>query len=568
VERPPFPFTTRHQGSSVSESRRFRIHPTPRAALGWPAMAAMAPYEVTFPVGIRATVSRTDFLKGVMAEHSGLIRLRRAELEPGDGGRHMGSGKSLPFETTNSRGSGALDTLSFPSHGQQRLTSNATGPFLTRIVNLTLTLGLLFGVAYLSLTAFQADTPREQLTILMGFVLLASSVAGTLATRVALPKITGFLVVGILAGPSVLGLIPWEALDALRLIDRFALALIAMLAGGELKIKALRPAARSIVFTTAAVVGVVWVGVTLVFIPLGYVLPFMDGVGFLGILSMGGLLGIWAANSSPDLTVAIIEETDAKGPLTDVILGVTIVKDVVVIVLFTLLLGLVKPVLGHGAEEGNILMELGREVGGALALGAVLGWVFSLYLKQEGRQPTYATFIFAYLMVVLAELFHVELLLTGVAAGFVIENLSEAGDEMIHGIEKVAVVVFAFFFTIAGASLDLGAIGTFWLAALVLFAARAFLTFWGASMGTRWARAPIPVRARTWKGLLSQGGVTLGLLLVLEESFPDIGEGVVALGMAVIIGNILGGPILLKRALTGVGAMDGPPDNGHEPRDE
>jgi hypothetical protein len=49
---------------------------------------------------------------------------------------------------------------------------------------------------------------------------------------------------------------------------------------------------------------------------------------------------------------------------------------------------------------------------------------------------------------------------------------------------------------------------------------------------------------------MSQGGVTLGLLLVIEEAFPEIGDGVVALGMAVIIGNILGGPILLKTALT------------------
>ncbi|MGW8267519.1 MAG: cation:proton antiporter domain-containing protein, partial [Longimicrobiales bacterium] len=138
----------------------------------------------------------------------------------------------------------------------------ATGPTLTRILKLTLTLVLLFGVTYLSLVAFQADTTQEQLTILMGFVLLAASVSGTLAARVGLPKITGFLVVGIVAGPSVLALIPAGAVDALRLIDRFALALIAMLAGGELKLQALRSAARSIVFTTLAVVGVVWIGVT------------------------------------------------------------------------------------------------------------------------------------------------------------------------------------------------------------------------------------------------------------------------------------------------------------------
>jgi len=432
---------------------------------------------------------------------------------------------------------------------------------VTRILTFVFTLMALFGVTYLSLSAFQADTPQEQLTILMGFVLLASSVAGSLASTTGLPKITGFLVVGILAGPSVLALIPREALDALRLIDRFALALIAMLAGGELKVQALKPAARSIVLTTLAVVGVVWLGVTLVFIPLGYLLPFLEGFGFTGILGLGALLGIWAANSSPDLTVAVIEETGAKGPLTDVILGVTIVKDVVVIILFSLVLALVSPLLGNGGggEEG-VLLELAREVGGAIALGSVLGWVFSLYLEQEGRQPVYMTFLFAYVLVVLAGMLHVELLLTGVAAGFVIENLSEAGDEMIQGIESVAVVIFAFFFTIAGASLNLAAIGSFWVVALVLFLARGFLTFWGASLGTRWARASIRVRDRTWKGLVSQGGVTLGLLLVLAESLPGIGDDVVALGMAVIIGNILGGPILLKMALAGGAAEEDAPE--------
>jgi hypothetical protein len=127
--------------------------------------------------------------------------------------------------------------------------------------------------------------------------------------------------------------------------------------------------------------------------------------------------------------------------------------------------------------------------------------------------------------------------------------MTDAGDEMIRSIEKVAVIIFAFFFTVAGASLDLSAIGTFWVAALILFLARLGLTYWGTKLGTRWAGASESIQALTWRGLMSQGGVTLGLLLVLKERFPEIGEGVVALGMAVIIGNILGGPVLLKTAL-------------------
>ncbi|MGD2121996.1 MAG: hypothetical protein PVJ76_09635, partial [Gemmatimonadota bacterium] len=162
---------------------------------------------------------------------------------------------------------------------------------MTRTLNLALTLAILFGVAYLSVVVIQTDAPEDRLTVLMGFVLLAATVAGSLAAQVGFPKITGFLAVGIMAGPSVSGLIPWGALDELRLIEKFALALIALLAGGELKIDALRPAAKSIALTTLAVVGVVWLGVTLAFLPLGFFLPFLEGVGFLGILALAGVLG-------------------------------------------------------------------------------------------------------------------------------------------------------------------------------------------------------------------------------------------------------------------------------------
>ncbi|HSG46308.1 MAG TPA: hypothetical protein VLA43_00710, partial [Longimicrobiales bacterium] len=86
-------------------------------------------------------------------------------------------------------------------------------------------------------------------------------------------------------------------------------------------------------------------------------------------------------------------------------------------------------------------------------------------------------------------------------------------------------------------------------AAVFLFGVRVALTRLGARQGMRWAGADADVRERAWLGLVSQGGVSLGLVLLIRDSFPDVGAGVVALAMAVIIGNILGGPILLGRAL-------------------
>jgi hypothetical protein len=187
-----------------------------------------------------------------------------------------------------------------------------------------------------------------------------------------------------------------------------------------------------------------------------------------------------------------------------------------------------------------------------------MGWVFSQYLGGEGADPKspFATFLFASLMVVLVEELHLELLLTGVTAGFVIENLSPAGDRMIQGIRSVSVVVFAFFFTIAGARLDLAAVAEFWMAAGVIFAARVALTRWAMQKGIDLAGGDPTLRRYAWQGLVSQGGVSLGLILLIDASFPEIGPSVVALAMAVILGNILGGPVLLGRALSAPGASD------------
>lgn len=400
-----------------------------------------------------------------------------------------------------------------------------------------------------------------RLAVLVGFVLLGASLSGAIAAATGLPRITGFILVGIVSGPSLLGLLPTHAVDELRLIDRFALALIAMLAGGELQLKQLRPRARTIALVTLVITGVVAVGMAAAVMVARPFVPFLAAQSLPAAAGVAILLGIWAANSSPDLTVAVIEEKHAKGPLVEVLLGVTIVKDVVVIVLFTLALAMVAPLIDPTATlSAHALVDLAREVGGALVLGAVGGWIFSQYLgdaKDRPRSPL-ATFLFAYVLVVLSEELHVELLLAGVAAGMVIENLSPAGDRMIQGIRSVAVVIFAFFFATAGASLDLAAVVRFGPVALALFLIRIALTRLAARQGARMAGASDRIRNRAWLGLVSQGGVSLGLVLLINDAFPEVGAGVVALAMAIIIGNILGGPVLLGRALAGDDGGDDP----------
>ena len=148
-------------------------------------------------------------------------------------------------------------------------------PTSVRVANLSLTLVLVGAITWFATHLAVPTFEGGHLTVLMGFVLLAASLAGGLASTAGLPRLTGFLLVGIVAGPSVLGLLPAPAVAELRLIDEFALALIALLAGGELKVAAMRAQARPILLTTLAVTVVVWVGMAGVVLAARPLIPFL-----------------------------------------------------------------------------------------------------------------------------------------------------------------------------------------------------------------------------------------------------------------------------------------------------
>lgn len=422
-----------------------------------------------------------------------------------------------------------------------------------------LTLAALIGFGYLVLALETAAPHRTLATVLLGFILLVAYVSGAAAAGFRLPRLTGYVLVGIVVGPFALGILTTEAVASLRTIDELALALIALTAGGELKMAELRRSLRSIVGMAVGVIAFVVVGMTALVLALRPVAPVLAGEPWGFALGVALLLAIWSANSSPDATIAVINESGSTGELTETILGVTILKDVLVIVLFAVALSLARPLAGSAGFDPALIGTVAWEVGGALLVGAFLGWGFSVYLQRMSQQVVLATLLFAYLVVLIAHALHIELLLSAVGAGFVIENFSEAGDRLIDAIEANALVVFAIFFALAGAALDLNTVVAFWPVALVVVLARAVLTWAGARLGARYAGAPDTISRLGWMGLISQAGVTLGLSLLVAAEFPEWGGQFVAVTTAVIIVHLLVGPVLLKIALARAGEGRGAP---------
>jgi len=144
-------------------------------------------------------------------------------------------------------------------------------------------------------------------------------------------------------------------------------------------------------------------------------------------------------------------------------------------------------------------------------------------------------------------------LLTFLLAGFVVQNATRQGPKLLAGIERTGGVVFVLFFAIAGAHLDLPLLRQLWPVAVALCSARALVSLVGHYLGVWFARDTGPVRTWGWAPLLSQAGLTLGLSVVIERSFPSFGAGFRNLVIATVAINEMIGPVVFKLVLDRTG---------------
>ena len=142
------------------------------------------------------------------------------------------------------------------------------------------------------------------------------------------------------------------------------------------------------------------------------------------------------------------------------------------------------------------------------------------------------------------------------SAGFVVTNLSDQGEKLLHSIEQTGSVVFVVFFATAGAHLDIPLLKKLWPVAVALCASRALFTVLAGKISSRIAEdAPI-LKRWAWSSMVSQAGLALGLSVVIAKAFPTFGEGFRSLAIAAVAINEMIGPILFKFALDRAGETD------------
>lgn len=391
-------------------------------------------------------------------------------------------------------------------------------------------------------------------TMLLGFLLLAAFVAGELAAELRLPRITGYLLIGILFGPDLLHLLPREAVDEFRLINGIALSVIALQAGGELRMKQVRARLRSIGTITASQIVITLAGIILLVYLADDLLPFLAGQPRRAVLAIALIFAVVAVAKSPATTIAVITEAHARGRLTDTVLGVSVLKDVIILLLIAAVIPaaavLVDP--GRGFDY-HAVEEIAVAILASLAVGALLGWMVGQYMERFRGGTILFVLGLAFVIVEFAQAMGLEYILVGMTAGFMIQNFSPQGPALLEALEVNSLPIYALFFAVAGAGLDLSVIPIVWRVGVLIIVARMVLVFVSTYLGAVLAGDPAPIRRYAWMGFLAKAGVTLGLANMVRERFTPWGDEVAAVIIAMIAVNQLIGPPLFRFALNSAG---------------
>ncbi|MFL5348222.1 MAG: cation:proton antiporter [Hyalangium sp.] len=421
------------------------------------------------------------------------------------------------------------------------------------IIRLGLLVALLAGISQVQ--AWRTDTGNSVM-LAAGALLLCGLFAGKVAKGVGLPRLTGYLLVGVAVGPYALGFIPGEGVKGLELVKGLAVSLIALVAGTELHLGLIRRVGTQVAVLCAAVCGVTFAVCFGALFALKPFLPFMASMTLPQALAVSALVSTVVVSFSPTVTIAIVQETAARGPFTEFLMALVIIGDLFVMVAFAVAAGLTRASFGGGFDLGGLVGGVGWELFGSVLVGALLAMAMLLYLRRVNRELPLFLVGLCFAAAEGGARLHLSPLLVALSAGALIANLDERESQRIHhAVQLAALPVFALFFAAAGAGLKLSTLVTVGPAALLLVVVRAVAIHQSCR---RFAPAEDPrLRRYLWMGLVSQAGVTFGLAALISRTFPSFGPQVEVLIVAMITTHELVGPVLTRRALARSGEVRG-----------
>lgn len=380
-------------------------------------------------------------------------------------------------------------------------------------------------------------------------VLLVGIIGGKVAGIFKLPNVSGYLVAGLFLGPSFFKFISPGDIDTFSIISELALAMIAFSIGSEFVLKDMKNLGKSVlVITITEVIG----AIGLVFIVIYFI--------FKQPFALSIVIASMSAATAPAATLLVIRQYKADGPLTRTVLPVVALDDVLGIIAFGIAMALAK--ISIGDQEYTIPQMIKGpviEIGGSLLLGVIMGVILVFVAKKaRGRDELQMISLAAIgIATGLSNQLGFSSLLTCIVMGAMLVNMYKKSKRVFDSVDAFSAPVYTLFFTLAGASLDLSILKTVGLMGIGYILARAGGKVFGAWVGAKAVKAEPAVRKYLGLALLPQGGISIGLLVLVRQQLPEYAAAISTIIMFSVLIYEVTGPIFAKIAIDKAGEING-----------
>jgi trehalose 6-phosphate synthase len=415
-------------------------------------------------------------------------------------------------------------------------------------------LGVTVGLAWVIVTRF-ADAGGAA-TLALGVALIAAAIVGWLCQFVRLPRITGYLTFGLVCGPSVANIITSAMARDLQVASSFAVVVVAVIAGLHINLSRLRARLPMVTAVGALTMFGAWIVLAISLYLLWPLLPIATDLAGGQRVAAATLTAMLLVGASPAVTIAVIAEGRARGPLSDLATEVVVLMEVAIVVLFAISQGATRAVFGATVPTLDLVGVAVWSVIGSIAFGAASGAVFTFYLRYIGREITVVLLVLCGVVTGFSAPFGFEPFLAGLTAGLVIQNVRPVAGDVLHdAAEQGAMPALVLFFAATGASMHIEALATVGVFAVALTALRLAAVRASTRIAARVSGTAAPEVDLLWRALVPTAGATIGLMTVAVTELPEWGVRLQALIVAVVAINQLIGPIIFRATLTQVGEI-------------
>lgn len=369
---------------------------------------------------------------------------------------------------------------------------------------------------------------------------------GRLAKLIKQPNVTGYLVAGLLLGPSVFNIVPETIVTDMELISDIALGFIAFTIGNEFKIA---------YFKRVGVLPIVIACFESLFASL-FVFGALKLFGFETPFSL--VLSAIAAATAPAATIMVIKQYKASGKLTSTLLSVVAIDDATALILFGIFAAIAQALVSpKTVSVANAILEPVYEIFGSLICGFLFGLLFLVplrFFKKDGNRLS-ITIGFVLLGIGIADLLNFSPLLLCMSMGAALTNFSTQTDHIVRLCDSITPPIFMLFFVASGAELKLSVLSSIGLAGIIYVIFRVLGKISGSALGAVMCKADNTITKYLGFSLLPQAGVAIGLSLLAETILPEGGAQIRAIILCSTLIYELFGPAVTKLSLKKAGEI-------------